>query len=155
MYAEARRIAKQAGWYLLPNAMKLIETVVYTASEVGRTETKKFDTIVLPTATGTIASGVLKGLMDKGEFPNIILYLGYSRPRETVLKYTQKYTNYPTDQIRLIDEGCSYRKSPKDIQNTMPFPASKYYEQGAWDWILRNKAGFPKLGKILFWNAGV
>jgi len=143
-----------SGGYMMPNAMKLSETVIETAKEVHRTNTKKFDTIVIPIGTGTIASGVIKGLAEKGEKPLIILSLGYTRTPNSLLNYIQQFTEVEDAYIEIIDQGYKYNTPESKLPDLeMRFPAHRHYEQKAWQWIMTKKNRIGK-GKILFWNIG-
>lgn len=155
MFSKARNLIEHQDGHMMPNAMKLIETVEYTAEEVLRTNTKKFDTIAIPIGTGTIASGILKGLEEKGETPLIILYLGYTRPKKAITRYISQYTNYPWKRIRIVDDGYQYMTPESRLPDfKTPFPASRHYEKKCINW-LDQVPSTTLLGKILFWNIGI
>jgi hypothetical protein len=153
LYHQARAYMTEHGGYLMPNALKLPESITETANEVKVTGTSKFRYVVIPISSGTIAAGVLKGLQDKNEFPKIYIHLGYSRSHDAVRKYLEAAApKYPSRKIKLVDEGYAYsdvaRKGP-----TPDFPCNIYYDLKCWRWLLRKRDKFHK-GKILFWNIG-
>ena len=131
--------------YMMPNALKLSETIEETAAEVGRTRFPEGfgagdypGTIVISVSSGTIAAGVLRGLGDNGLAPNVVLHLGYSRSRARVMNYiTSKggllFPKWPS--LSIIDEGFGYKDA---VEFPSPFPCNEYYDLKAWRWLARN-----------------
>lgn len=108
LYHTAKRDCEARGGYMMPNALKLPETLEETAAEVVRTlegaTREHFDVLrsspwLISCSSATIASGVLAGLADcgllrrrndkkgYGEGVKVILHMGYSRSQSAVLKY--------------------------------------------------------------------
>lgn len=153
LYHTAKARTWEEGGYMMPNALKLPESMSETAAEVLRTDTK-CDTMVISISSATIASGVLRGLATKGETPTVILHMGYSRSRDAVLKYVREHApDFPIEKIQLVDEGYAYKdKAKHGIES--PFPSNPYYDLKAWQWIARELGAGRDYGQVVFWNIG-
>ena len=161
LYNQARAKLKtlSPSAYLMPNALKLAESVEATAREVQSSVTKirsiKPAHVVVSISSGTIAAGVLVGLfrLRLPTLPEVWLHEGYNRPQAAVIAYLRKMavgvTNWPT--IHLIDEDYAYKDTaPKEC--TAPFPCNPWYDLKAWAWLKRH---VPELsGPVLFWTIG-
>lgn len=155
LYHHARKYVEKRDGYMMPNALKLRESITETAKEVGETH---YDTVIIPASSGTIAAGVLKGFYDR-EIPvgRFIIHLGYSRPEPALRKYLARSTGIPTDlldaDVMVVDEGYSYKDVAKPGE-TPPWPCNSYYDLKAFRWWLANRSRFRNTGKVLFWNIG-
>ncbi len=156
--AMLRDLAPGAMTYMMPNALKMEETISGNAEEARQTVlTNELTTLVLPVGTGTIAAGVLLGLQqaDILEYLDVVLYEGYSRPEERVLGYIEKATGLTLDRSRttVVDEGWKYGT---EQHHPVPFPASTRYEAKAWNWLAsgRAQAVIDEASRVLFWNSG-
>src|SRR5688572_5000579 len=58
LFHEARKRTEALGGYIMPNALKLDESVTETAKEV---PDQDFDAVIIPISSGTIAAGVIRG----------------------------------------------------------------------------------------------
>jgi hypothetical protein len=168
LYHSAKRDVEARGGYMMPNALKLPETVEETAAEVVRTfelaDRTQFDVLrnapwLVSASSGTIATGVMKGLREVFGHrpPKLILHMGYSRSREAVYKYMSGYlgeellldaTRY---LLAFVDEGYAY----KDVARpgpTPPWPCNDHYDLKALRWWLRE--GRERYGRAVFWNIG-
>ena len=134
--------------YMMPNALKLPESVSETAKEVHRTDLTGVDTVAVSISSGTIAAGVVQGLSEVGFTGSIILHMGYSRSRKAVRNYIQKMSGVDASKIILIDECYNYSDMIKGV--TAPFPCNPWYDLKLWVWLLAN----PFYGQVLFWNVG-
>ena len=120
LYHTAKRDCEERGGYMMPNALKLPETLEETAAEVVRTgeaaTRAQFDVLrsspwLISCSSATIASGVLAGLADvfglgTDGCPRVILHMGYSRSREAVYKYIeQRFSLARRRSIGLIQDG--------------------------------------------------
>lgn len=161
LYHRARAHLREAvgkGSYMMPNALKLAESVEETAAEVARTDLPEDldnGTVVISVSSGTIAAGVLKGLKEADVFPHVILHMGYSRSKEAVQKYVEEQSGAPFwlfPEVTLVDEGYSYKDQSKEVDTQLPFPANPYYDLKAWSWLERFHESVD--GPILFWNIG-
>lgn len=140
------------GSYMMPNALKLPETVVETEAEFLRTPWRGYDVVVISISSATIACGVLCGIRTLGVRPHVILHMGYSRPVSAVWAYVKKMTLAPLSSWdhQIVDEGYSYKDKVRDPVE-VGFPCSPYYDLKAYSWVLKNSRG---LSKVLFWNVG-
>jgi DNA repair photolyase len=144
--------------FLVPNGFKgCNELVDSTAKEVIETIPDKLLTSkvswVISCGTGSITSGVLKGILAKKGNPKLTLHLAFSRNQE-VLRNRMKEFNPDLDilNITMIDEKYDYSKTYNFDNIWQPVPMNCDYEIKAWNWILKN---IDKLEKtIVFWNMG-
>lgn len=162
--------------YLMPNALKLPESVTETAAEVWRTlDTTALLTagaqacwvknVVISVSSGTIAAGVLRGFathprfrVDGGEpLPTFVLHAGYSRSRKAVFDYLAKAggpaITRALDRAACVDEGYQYKDAykPTTDEQRAPFPCNPYYDAKAWGWMMTKG---QMLNDVLFWNVG-
>lgn len=153
LYHQARKHCEGLGGYMMPNALKLEESVIETAKEVPA-NFSGFDTIIIPASSGTIAAGVIRGVTTRGakRWPEFIVHLGYSRSHEEVLKYLLRYNSSdPSPSIVIIDEGYAYKDVAREGP-TPPWPCSRWYDLKAFRWYMRNRRRID--GKVLLWNVG-
>ena len=153
LYSQARKhlTKNYPDSYMMPNALKLPESITANAAEVLRTDLPPDGTMVLSISSGTIAAGVVQGLQEAGLLPHyeVVIHMGYSRKPEAVLKYLEKASGVTFDP-EIIDEGYSYRDAITDMEP--PFPCSQYYDLKAWKWLSGNVRKLRK--PIVFWNVG-
>lgn len=156
LYHQARKECVRREAYLMPNALKLPETVGECAEEVLRTpDLHKYANLVISVSSGTIASGVLLGFAKAKIYPTVWLHAGYSRSESELRRYitakVPKLSFWPSE-VNLIDEGYGYKDAAK-IDDPPPFPCNPYYDLKAWKW-LKSGAEDRMTGEILFWNVG-
>lgn len=169
LYHQAKKLlsAIKGKSYMLPNGLKLVESVEGTAAEVMKyTPREFFDCAVwvVSVSSGTIAAGVLRGLWMKGATNvKLILHMGYDRSERQLLNYVEERANgtliepysiamnFTAIDIKIINEHYGYKDAAKGIQ--APFPCNEYYDLKAWKWLMSNYEQFNKL-KVLFWNIG-
>jgi hypothetical protein len=162
LYHKANRIMRERfpGGYLMPNALKLEESVTETAEQVDHTAwffrsagIESPPVWVVSISSGTIAAGVLSGLLRNDLRPEVYLHMGYSRSHEEVRRYLRQMTcgEYPENRVHLVDEGYAYKDRVEGV--IAPFPCNPYYDLKAWDWMRRNRSMFDGR-EILFWNIG-
>jgi len=141
------------GRYMMPNALKLHESVTETAAEVDRTRLPPdINAVLVSASSGTIAAGVLQGLGDAAVA--VIVHLGYARPHPALRQYLDRMSEVPAagQGVTIIDEGFSYADaSPRDVESP-EFGCNEYYDLKAYRWWLRE--GQARYGKALFWNIG-
>ncbi len=146
--------------YMMPNALKLIESVTETASEVGG-GCRNMDVVIIPVSSGTIAAGVIHGYLglESHPLPRFILHMGYSRSHDMMIAYVRSKIgavlpmgdDFPS--IELVDEGYSYKDKARRIAE-VPFPCNHYYDMKTMDWWLRvGRKRFPT-EQVLLWNIG-
>ena len=156
LYHRARKECAKRGAYLMPNALKLPETVRECAEEFLRTpDLGRYPNLVISVSSGTIASGVLLGFAKAGIYPTVWLHAGYSRSESELRRYISakvpKLAFWPSD-VHLIDEGYAYKDAAK-TDDPPPFPCNPYYDLKAWKWL--HEGGSDRMkGEILFWNIG-
>ena len=156
LYHQAmKQLVEMAGEYalMMPNALKLQETVEATADELFlyTPESLMCGTWIVSISSGTIAAGVLKGL---GHNDNVcvIAHMGYSRSEQAARDYMISMAGgeaeVPPDLV-IVDEGYSY-KDAVDID--CPFPCNRFYDLKAWKWLQSHAADLEQ--PIVFWNIG-
>ncbi len=151
LYHQARREIESRGGYMMPNALKLEESIEETAREVS--STYLFDWVVIPASSATIAAGVVRGFLDRKDAraPRFVIHLGYSRSEEAVRTYLAQKARHvlPADTL-VIDEGYAYKDKARSGE-TPPFPCSPYYDLKAFRWILKQQS---RPEHVLLWNVG-
>jgi len=138
--------------YMLPNALKLQESVNGTAAEVATVPAEMMHdaTWLVSISSGTLAAGVIRGLKKAGGTANVVLHMGYSRPKASVWKYLEKKVGTrPKFGIEIVDEGYAYRDR---VDTECPFPCNPYYDLKAWKWLAREIEN--RETRWLFWNIG-
>lgn len=158
LYHQARKHCEQElGGYMMPNALKLEESVRETAKEVPDKAPINF--VILPASSGTIAAGVIRGFCDRvhpDSLPEFIVHLGYSRSHDAVRKYLIErsgYSDWAEQSLHIIDEGYSYKDVAKPGP-VPPWPCNEYYDLKAFRWWLREGQQIFAGGEPLFWNIG-
>ena len=145
---------------MMPNALKLEESVRETALEVSRTE-GVYDLVLLPASSGTIAAGVIRGFLARpGPAPSFVVHLGYSRPTGAVLGYISKAAGiggvpgkFAASMLEVIDEKYAY----SDVASagpTPPWPCNQYYDLKTFRWWLRERGSYDRYTSVLLWNIG-
>lgn len=171
-HAKKELLGTYPGAYLMPNALKLPETVTETAREVGYLAAGQWPSaVILPSSSGTIAAGVIAGFVERRifdftELPQFIIHLGYSRSHNEVMEYvcgqvsryiiakvdlTSSHAEEWTPMIKLIDEGYQYKDRAR-AGDTPPWPCNAYYDLKAFRWWQRERVNFG--GNVLLWNVG-
>jgi len=136
---------------MLPNALKIPETVQATAEETAKYTPPELrrGTWVISISSGTIAAGVIQGMKKYHEDIRFVVHMGYSRSEKSTIKYIHNMAGYKPANISVIDEGYSY-KDGVDLQ--VPFPCNRYYDAKAWKWLVDNVDRLHK--PVIFWNIG-
>lgn len=150
LYHQARRHCESLGGYMMPNALKLHESVTETAKEVPKTMFP--DLVLVPISSGTIAAGVIKGFNAVGHNPTYLIHMGYSRSHEEVRKYLAEASGVSDTTLELIDEGYEY-KDQATSGDSPPWPCNAYYDLKAFRWWLRNRSAYEG-ESCLMWNVG-
>jgi hypothetical protein len=150
LYHAARKRLPRRG-YLVPNALKLPESVGETAAEVERTQLPDVETVLVSASSATIAAGVLLGLRRRGWSGRVLVHLGYSRPQPKVRAYIASHLPFAPGSVSIIDENYQYRDAARPGP-TPPFPCSPQYDLKAFVWWM--KEGRSKYGTALLWLIG-
>jgi hypothetical protein len=167
LYHTAKRDCEARGGYMMPNALKLAETVEETAAEVVRTfegaQRSEFEVLrsspwLISCSSATIASGVLRGLEQAIEGRRqYILHMGYSRSSDAVCGYVNDRLNREKDRIwphglvDYVDEGYAYADQAKAGPDPS-WPCNPYYDLKAFRWWMRT--GRAIYGRAVLWNIG-
>lgn len=152
LFHAARKETEALGGYMMPNALKLDESVTETAKEVP--EGKKFDRVIISASSGTIAAGVILGFSQNYErkyWPEFLVHLGYSRSHDQVYKYLRQKTGIEDLEVTLIDESYNYKDKAKDGE-TPPWSCNEYYDLKAFRWWMHQP--HRQSQSTLFWNIG-
>lgn len=155
LFHQAKHAVESVGGYMMPNALKLHESVDETESELRAVEIP-FNGVLIPSSSATIAAGVVKGLVLRGTLNvRVLIHLGYSRSEHAVREYVHNMSGkgYPDSNITIIDEGYEYKDTAVD-GITPPWPCNPYYDLKAFRWWLRTQALSRWEGNMLFWNIG-
>lgn len=149
LYHAAKKDCELREGYMMPNALKLNESVTETALEVPN---ENYDWVIVPASGATIASGVVKGFFNRHliKQPKFIIHLGYSRSLEEVSRYLREMSGVAVDPV-IIDEKYSYKDKARTGE-TPPWPCNAYYDLKAFRWWLGHRSEFK--GRVLFWNIG-
>jgi 1-aminocyclopropane-1-carboxylate deaminase/D-cysteine desulfhydrase-like pyridoxal-dependent ACC family enzyme len=156
LYYQARRLfnKKYPKGILLPNGLKLHQTVAATARElIDYTPVDLMNrTWVVSVSSGTIAAGVYAGLLSVGFHGTLIIHLGYSRSHAEVIHYIRRMAgnnlvNSRDIELLIIDEEYEYKEC---VEYDCPFPCNPYYDLKAWKWIVENLDS----DDVVFWNIG-
>ena len=150
--------------YMMPNALKLPESVTENAEEAKRTLASlpsEGGSVVISISSGTVAAGVMRGFYDAGVWDKwrFILHLGYTRSFPAVGEYLVTASGRPLFRENgpaLLDEGYGYADPAGKTLYPVPFPANPFYDEKAWNWLADNIHVLPALQSkpVLFWNIG-
>lgn len=156
-FYKARKILSK-NWkdsFMLPQGLPFEETIVDVSKQVITTIPSSLlgGTIVSSVGSGTMLSGVIRGLIDRGGYKTqtfgiLVSPKGAERMKKEIMKKVNRFApnNYP---LTIVDAGYQYTE---EENYECPFPCSKYYDRKAWKWIVGN---IEKLKPpILFWNIG-
>lgn len=155
LYHRARRWMREhrPGSYMMPNALKLEETITETAAEVERTPLPRTGTMIISVSSATVAAGVLLGMEHMELLGNyhVVLHMGYSRSQDTIRQHILHMAgvNHRAD---LIDEGYAYADRVDD--HGAPFPCNPHYDGKAWKWLSNNDRDLDFSHPVVFWNIG-
>lgn len=168
LFHTAKRDCEARGGYMMPNALKLAETVEETAAEVVRTfervDRAAFDVLrsspwLISCSSATIASGVIRGVAEVlggalGALPErFLLHMGYDRSAPTMANYINGRLGWGSQPLpaRIIQEGYAYKDQAR-AGPTPPFPCNAYYDLKAFRWWMRE--GRAQYGRAVLWNVG-
>lgn len=144
VYSQFKHIVENALGYMLPLGLVCIQSSDAVASLVKKYNVY-FNSIVVSTGTGTIASGLARGFTGK--------VYGISCGMNTGLQMKRIQTLCPNElffNLQLIQSEHDYYDALDT--SSCPFPTSPYYDMKAWEWLLKHIDELEK--PILFWNIG-
>jgi hypothetical protein len=151
LFHAARKHCESKDGYMMPNALKLEESVTETAKEVANTLKYKPNQVLIPISSGTIAAGVIRGFAKADQHPMYLIHLGYSRSHDEVKRYIQAASGCSDINLEIIDEGYAYKDIARDGE-TPPWPCNEYYDLKCFRWWLDHRSGYN--GRTLMWNIG-
>lgn len=143
---------------MLPLGLPFQETIEATRLEVVQSDVSKFRSIVSCVGSGTIFTGIYKGLHSLRQ--DITLYGVLSRSGDTcrlqhkialksgIVENGLFSHDYSVEMV-LVDPGWQYTERSNA---PCPFPCHPYYDLKAWEWLQENKKDLKP--PILFWNIG-
>jgi Pyridoxal-phosphate dependent enzyme len=138
------------GGYMMPNALKLPESVAETAGEFNRTQLpNSMGCVLVSASSATIAAGVLRGM--SGLSLPLVVHLGYSRSHDEVRRYMTTMAGWAGGGVHIVDEGYSYADQARPGP-TPDFPCDRFYDLKALRWWVRE--GCRLWDQALFWNIG-
>jgi hypothetical protein len=163
LYHQAKKqlFAHDPTAYMMPNALKLRESILANAAEAERTAPllPYGGTVLVSISSGTVAAGVLAGfakasILDRWD---IILHMGYSRSQAATRAYIEQMSGIdPGKRVHFVDEGYGYKDVARDRGTiNYPFPCNPHYDAKLWSWLHVNQNLAPLHKKpILMWNIG-
>jgi hypothetical protein len=143
--------------YMMPNALKLDETVEETAREfvdtAGYYAMEGVEAVLISASSGTIAAGVFKGMCMADWRVPLLVHLGYDRPADMVSHYIQYKAGRGDHrgQISIYNEKYAYKDKARPGPDA-PFPCNEHYDLKAFRWYRR--IGQTMYNPVLFWNVG-
>lgn len=149
LYHQARKIIDDVDGYMMPNALKLEETIEETAKECNG----NWDNILIAVSSGTIAAGVLKGFDKLRKTTNFIIHMGYDRSQNELLDYIWEKSDATHAKLTLINQGYAYKDKAR-AGETPPWPCNPYYDLKAFRWWYGARMWEQYPGRTLFWNVG-
>lgn len=158
LYHQAKKaLSRFPDSYMMPNALKLPESVAENAAEAMRSAAllPSEGTLVISISSGTVASGIVRGLTQAGVLQNysIIFHMGYSRPEGAAREYIRN-SSLVFDSFfwRFIDDGYGYKDAAPAMD--YPFPCNPHYDAKAWHWLSQLENIKTLKTPIVFWNIG-
>jgi hypothetical protein len=151
LYHQAKRAVTAAGGYMVPNALKLPETVEETEAELLRTlgnwgARDTPDVLLISASSATIAAGLARVWQGP-----LVVHMGYSRSLPAVQKYLSEKAGIVRSQLNFVDEEYAYADAAR-AGGTPPWPCNAFYDLKAFRWWVRE--GRATWGRALMWNVG-
>jgi len=161
LYSQAKKHAIENDIHMLPLGLVCKETVINVKNEA-LSVSRKYNTIVISTGTGTILSGVLLAYKNVKQVYGVnietrpikihAVSAGMSevKQRKRIMKLwkeVKEISNFDNVEFH-ISEKDYYTPEECDC----PFPCHEYYDRKAYKWMIDN---YNKLKQpLLFWNIG-
>ena len=136
---------------MMPNGLKLLESIEATAKELVEYTPKELigGTWIASVSSGTLASGIWRGLAGCGFVGTLIAHLGYSRSHDQV---TRDIVGKCGSNAKLVIIDEKYQYKDKVNNSWIPFPCNEYYDAKALTWLCNNVATLQQ--PVVFWNIG-
>jgi threonine dehydratase len=157
LYHQAKAMMRERGGYMMPNALKLDETVEETTLEFVDTAAyyamEGIEAVLVSASSGTIAAGVFRGMRMADWRVPLLVHLGYDRSAAAVERYIQERANLidHRGQIMIYNEQYAYKDKARPGPDA-PFPCNEHYDLKAFRWYQR--IGHTMYKPVLFWNVG-
>lgn len=152
LFHQAKREMLRVGGYMMPNALKLEESVIETAQELVISTDKELlvesALWVVPVSSGTIAAGVIRGLHELSARPKVVLHMGYERSIQRLEEYVMKMAKCWWNNIHCVNQGYSYADK---VEFQVDFPCNEFYDAKTALWISQQEE-LPQV--TVFWNIG-
>lgn len=105
-------------------------------------------------SSGTIASGILAGVMENNfsiNFVGVLVHPFKKRFKKVLMEASKLVGSYkkPNWSFGVVDIGYKYNQKAK-IKS--PFPCDEYLDRKAFDYMIKNIENLPK--PVIFWNIG-
>jgi len=144
---------------LLPQGLPFRETVQEVAREVKTVPGAAWGgTVVIAVGSGTMAAGVITGMMECGYNQDVIGILVSSKNAVRVQASIRSKVsgllkgNWVQKFLVVMDNGWEYEE---EVCTEPPFPCNPYYDRKAWHWLVNHIGnGIGIAQPILFWNIG-
>jgi len=158
LYSRAKKIVEGRGGIMLPEGIKLRETVSEVAKTVGMVPKELLTgSIVICSGTGTITAGLIKGLIqNNAEIDKLyVVSCGMSINKQLIeiKKLLVDDDFLPIEKIpeyvQFIPPRYNYYE-PCEI--SVPFPCSTFYDKKAWQFMSDYIYGLK--APLIFWNIG-
>ena len=147
---------------LLPQGLPFDETVTDLAHEIESIPTSAIGgTLVIAVGSGTMAAGVISGLMEKGIRQKVVGVLVSPKPvpgmwhiimgkaHQATATGIKKVT-WCREYLSLVPALWEYHDVPRGTD--CPFPCNPYYDLKAWAWLRKHLHSQKE--PVLFWNIG-
>jgi 1-aminocyclopropane-1-carboxylate deaminase/D-cysteine desulfhydrase-like pyridoxal-dependent ACC family enzyme len=154
-YAIAKRHVTRLDGYMFPKGIILEETIDSMVTEIAKDADRlsHYDHIVISVGSGTIVTGLIRGLTTVGLAPHIhgvtcTTSTGHCKRLHQFLDAASE--DAPLRRwLSLVPSDIEYYQPATD---DCPFPAHPNYDRKAWRWLTQNHQQLE--GNVLFWNIG-
>ncbi|MFC1876838.1 pyridoxal-phosphate dependent enzyme [Thermodesulfobacteriota bacterium] len=154
-YAMAKRYVLEQGGYMFPKGIILEETIDSVADEVSHQAESicNYENIVICVGSGTIITGLLKGLIANDLYPNIhaVCCTDSTIHCKRLYRFIHELSVKMKNRIQLNIHPAEIDYYSECLI-ACPFPSHPNYDRKAWRWLLKNMKKIE--GDILFWNIG-
>jgi len=163
-YARAKKYMREIkNSVMLPDMLMLPESVIEVSKVLKAIDDELLTgTVVVPVGSGTMLTGILKGLFEKNKFQkpkvygilasNVTPESRYSNVCRLLKSFYPKHTRLATQiKLRLKILNCGFEYLTPEYYPS-PFPCDIYYDRKAWKWLCEYIGKLEE--PILFWNIG-
>lgn len=138
--------------FVFPINLPLAETRQSLCDEVTNTPWPiRPRTVIIPTATGNIAAGILRGIHRLGWDCTVIAHLCGKHRTDLLKNRIAKLSEVPVDNLTIVDEGYRLYEPVEDEKPPWK-ECSPVYDLKSWRWLKSNWRNLQK--PVLFWAIG-